>query len=164
MVLTQIDYFDVIEKTLTDNKHLKKVFNILFVFYLYEKAPKEFEDFQIVHSFIWEPSNKQIDWMQRDYEIIRNKVLKGDIISERDTDFLETVRHGGGYNKQNPSLSKSGAIAKHPRRDFAERRAFCIKQRAFDHIIASSLNLEVRSVKVHIGLFKKKITLILNEV
>lgn len=43
---------------------------------------------------------------------------------------------------------------KHPRRDFAERRAFCIKQRAFDHIIASSLNLEVRSVKGSIGLFK----------
>ena len=156
LVLTQIDYYDVIEQEhWMDNKHLKKIFNILFVLYLYEKAPKKFEDFQIVHSFIWEPSNKQIDWMQRDYEVIRNKILKGHIISERDTDFLGNCpRHGGGYNKHNPSLSKSGAIAKHPRRDFAERRAFCIKQRAFDHIIASSLNLEVRSVKGSIGLFK----------
>ena len=40
---------------------------------------------------------------------------------------------------------KSGAIAKHPRRDFAERRAFCIKQRAFDHIIFH--RSKIRSVK-----------------
>ena len=64
-------------------------------------------------------------------------------------------KHGGGYNKLNPSLSKGGAIAKHPNLNFAERRAFCIKQRAFDQIIADSLNVNLKNVGVSIGLCKK---------
>lgn len=157
LVLTQIDYKNVIENKLwTDNAHLKKINKILFIIYLYEKSPVKFEEFQIVHTFKWKPSKSHSKLIQRDYTIIRNKIIHGQIISERDTDFLGNCpRHGGGYNKLNPSLSKSGAIAKHPKLQFAERRAFCIKQRAFDHIIASSLNLEVRSIKGSIGLFKE---------
>jgi len=157
LVLTQIDYKNVIENQLwTDNAHLKKINKILFIIYLYEKSPVKFEEFQIVHTFKWEPSSEHFELLQRDYTIIRNKIIQGQIISERDTDFLGNCpRHGGGYNKLNPSLSKSGAIAKHPKLQFAERRAFCIKQRAFDQIIADSLNKPLKKIKGSIGLLKE---------
>ncbi len=156
LVLTQIDYKDVIEnKAWTDNSHLKKINKILFIIYLYEPKPVRFEDFKIIHTFIWEPSKKHSELLQRDYASIREKIIKGEILSEKHTDFLASCpRHGGGYNKSAPSLSKSGAIAKHPNLDFAERRAFCIKQRAFDRIIADSLNIKLRRYKGSIGLYK----------
>ena len=149
-----INYSDVIKNKLwTDNIHLKKINKILFIIYLYEKSPVKFEEFQIVHTFKWEPSKKYSDLIQRDYSIIRNKIIHGQIISERDTDFLGNCpKHGGGYNKLHPSLSKSGALAKHPKLQFAERRAFCIKQRAFDQIIADSLDRPLRREKGSIGL------------
>tara|TARA_B110000211_G_C14066539_1_gene547913 strand:+ start:127 stop:882 length:756 start_codon:yes stop_codon:yes gene_type:complete len=156
LVLTQIDYKDVIKNELwTDNSHLKKINKILFIIYLYEKKPVKFENFQIVHTFKWEPTKEHSKLIQRDYAIIRKKIIKGQVISERDTNFLGNCpRHDGGYNKLNPSLSKSGAIAKHPNLNFAERRAFCIKQRAFDQIIADSLNINLKNVGVSIGLYK----------
>ena len=156
LVLTQIDYKDVIKNDLwTDNSHLKKINKIIFIIYLYEKKPVKFENFQIVHTFKWEPTKEHSKLIQRDYAIIRNKIIKGQVISERDTDFLGNCpRHGGGYNKSNPSLSKGGAIAKHPNLNFAERRAFCIKQRAFDQIIADSLNMKLKDFGNSIGLYK----------
>ena len=157
LVLTQIDYKNVIENQLwTDNAHLKKINKILFIIYLYKKLPVKFEEFQIVHTFKWEPSSEHFELLQHDYTIIRNKIMQGQIISERDTNFLGNCpRHNGGYNKLNPSLSKSGAIAKHPKLQFAERRAFCIKQRAFDQIIADSLNKPLKKIKGSIGLLKE---------
>ncbi len=156
LVLTQIDYYDVCNNELwTDNSHLKKINKILFIIYLYEKKPVKFENFKIIHTFKWEPTKEHSKLIQRDYTIIREKIIKGEIISERDTNFLGNCpRHGGGYNKSNPSLSKSGAIAKHPKLNFAERRAFCIKQRAFDQIIADSLNVNLKDFGNSIGLYK----------
>jgi len=156
LVLSMIDYIDVIENELwTDNSHLKKINKILFVIYLYEKSPIKFEDFQIVHTFKWEPTKEHSELFQRDYSIIRDKIIKGQIISERHTDFLGNCpKHGGGYNKSNPSLSKRGALSKHPNLNFAEKRAFCIKQRAFDQIIADSLNTKLRHSNSSIGLYK----------
>jgi len=39
--------------------------------------------------------------------------------------------------------------------DFAERRAFCIKNRILDQLIADSLGLELRKIGASVGLFKK---------
>ena len=156
LVLSMINYEDVINNKLwTDNSHLKKINKILFIIYLYEKKPVKFENFQIVHTFKWEPTKEHSKLIQRDYSIMREKIIKGQVISERHTEFLANCpKHGGGYNKLNPALSKSGAIAKHPNMDYAERRAFCIKQRAFDQIIADSLNKELKKNGNSIGLHK----------
>ena len=158
LVLSMINYEELCNsENWTDNKHLyNKLNNILLVIYLYEKKPVEFENFKVVHSFIWSPSEEQINIIQHDYSIIRSKVLNGEIISERHTNFLGNCpKHAGGYNKANPSLSKPQSLDKrHPYLDFAERRAFCIKQRAFDQIIGDSLNTKLRHSGVSIGLYK----------
>ena len=52
---------------------IKKINKILFIIYLYEKSPVKFEEFQIVHTFKWEPSKSHSKLIQRDYTIIRNK-------------------------------------------------------------------------------------------
>jgi len=159
LVLSMINYEELCRyENWTDNIHLfNKLNNILLVIYLYEKKPVEFEDFKVIHSFVWSPTQKQKKIIQHDYNIIRNKVLNGEIISERHTNFLANCpKHAGGYNKANPSLSKPQSIDKrHPYLDFAERRAFCIKNRILDQLIADSLGLELRKIGASVGLFKK---------
>ena len=158
LVLSMINYEEICKyKNWVKNTHLfNKLNNVLLIIYLYEKKPVEFEDFKVIHSFVWSPSDEQKDIIQHDYSIIRNKVLNGEIISERHTNFVANCpKHGGGYNKADPQMSKRQALDKrHPHLEFAERRAFCIKNRILDKLIADSLGLNLRKIGASIGLFE----------
>ena len=159
LVLTMINYEELCYyENWTDNKHLfNKLNNILLIIYLYEKRPVQFEDFKVIHSFLWSPNEEQREIIQHDYTIIRNKVLNGEVIKERYTNFLANCpKHGGGFNKKNPSLSKRQSIDKrHPNLDFAERRAFCIKNKVLSQLIADSLGVQLRKIGPSVGLYKE---------
>lgn len=157
LVISQVNYHEIaLHKNWIYNPSLKKMFKMLIVLYFYENKPKKFEDFQIIHTFIWEPSDKEVDKIQNDYTIIRDKVLKGEANSEGDNEFFSTTtKHTGKYNKDNPSKSTKSSLSSHPYLEFAKKRGFCIKQKAFDRIIADSLKKNLKNVKNSLGLLKE---------
>ncbi len=80
----------------------------------------------------------------KDYKIIRDKIINGQINSERDNIFLGTCpKHAGGYKKNEISKSKPQSLRKHPTLGYAEKRGYCIKQREVDRLIGKHTDLEL---------------------
>ncbi len=143
-VIKMVDYFDVLEnKNWKDSKLVHKLHRVLFVLYVHDKE-KPATEWQIVSTFLWSPSEDQGRLIQKDYDIIRDKIIAGVKNREGDNEFLGTCpKHPGGYNKHDPLTSKPGALRPHPVMGMAEKRGFCIKQRSFDQLIAASLGHEL---------------------
>jgi len=139
-VIKMVDYFNINDnENWKDSKLIHKLSRVLFVLYVHDKE-KPATDWQVVSTFLWSPSEKEDALIQKDYDIIRNKIKAGERNSEGDNNFLGTCpKHQGGYNKLKPSESKSSAMRDHPVMVRAEKRGFCIKQRSFDQLIADSL-------------------------
>ena len=152
-VIKMVDYFNIHEnKNWKDSKLIHKLSRVLYVLYVHDKE-KPATEWQVVSTFLWSPSEKEDALIQRDYDIIRNKIKAGEVNSERDNDFLGTCsKHQGGYNKKNPSESKQSALRDHPVMGRAEKRGFCIKQRSFDQLIADSLGQELLRKGNSVGL------------
>ena len=157
ITLTQIDYNDVIEnEKWTDNSHLNKVKNILFIVYLFEKNVSTI-DRKIIYTFIWSPSELQSELIQKDYAQMRENIIKGKHLSGSDYSYMGNCpRHNSTHNKENPSLSKHGSIDnRHPFLDYAERRAFDLKPRIFTEIVSESLRVELIKKARSVGLVRE---------
>jgi len=152
-VIKMVDYFNIHEnKNWKDSKLIHKLSRVLYVLYVHDKG-KPATEWQVVSTFLWSPSEKEDALIQKDYDIIRNKIKAGEVNSERDNDFLGTCpKHQGGYNKKDPSESKQSALRDHPVMGRAEKRGFCIKQRSFDQLIADSLGQELLRKGNSVGL------------
>ena len=152
-VIKMVDYFDVLEnEDWKDSKLIHKLSRVLFVLYVHDRE-KPATEWQIVSTFLWSPSEEQDDLIQKDYDIIREKIKAGERNREGDNKFLGTCpKHQGGYNKLEPSESKPSAMRDHPVMGRAEKRGFCIKQRSFDQLIADSLGQELLRKGRSVGL------------
>jgi len=157
ITLTQIDYNDVIEnEKWINNSHLKKVNNILFIVYLYEKGISTI-DRRIIHTFTWNPNSIQSNLMQKDYSLMRKNIIAGNHLSGGDYSYMGNCpRHNSKHNKKKLPLSEEGSIDnRHPYLKYAERRAFDLKPRVFTEIVADSLNIIARKKGRSVGLFKE---------
>lgn len=157
ITLTQIDYNDTIKKeNWFDNSHLKKVNNILFIVYLYEKDISTI-DRKILHTFIWTPNDYQSKLMQHDYSSMRMNIIDGKHLSGGNHSFMGNCpRHNSKHNKKNLSLSEKGSIdERHPFLDYAERRAFELKSKVFTEIVAESLKVQIKRKGRSAGLKKE---------
>ncbi len=85
-------------------KDLKKINNTLIVWYLNLDSKDEEQPY--IWSHLWKPEDNLIwrEKMQRDYEIIKEKIEAGEKLSARDTDFLAACTHDrGGKEEHNRS-------------------------------------------------------------
>jgi DNA mismatch repair protein MutH len=143
-VIGMVDYNDVLKsESWHNNKRLSdKLGKVLFVFYLHDYS-RPAQKWKVVSVFLWTPSHEQDRMIQKDYEIIRSKVVSGERNREGDNTFLGTCpKHGGGYVKSNPCESEPGALCQHPRLKWAEKRGFCLRNSAVVMIVAEHLGVK----------------------
>jgi len=126
VVLSIINYSDTINQTweTTDLHH--KLDKILMMFYLYEKDINIY-DLEFILSELWEPLQKDLPFLKRDWEFIKSKIEAGKAheLSEGDTFFLGACTKGASRK----------SLVSQPNNDVpAMQRAFSLKRSYVDHI------------------------------
>ena len=96
LVLTKINYNDIVHEPFYDSHMWRKAKLILLIYYLYQKDVKKKYDYQIKHSKLYTPPEEDILIIRKDYEIIVEKVKSGRAheLSERDTMYLSACTKG----------------------------------------------------------------------
>ncbi|MCR1951226.1 MULTISPECIES: Sau3AI family type II restriction endonuclease [Clostridium] len=142
IVLSIIDYFKLNEETWQNNSIMKKCKELLLMFYMNEKyAKKEDLIFKIIS--LWSPSEKDLKIIERDWNIIADKVRNGRAheISEGDTMYLGACTKGSTAEKSKRRQPNSEIMA--------QQRAFSYKRQYVDYIIDELLERErLREVKL----------------
>jgi DNA mismatch repair protein MutH len=154
-VLKMVDYFDIYENPIwTDTKLQKKLKSILFVMYHHNEREHPGQ-WKIISTFIWELNPYYHKMIEADYNIIRENVINGVVLSEKQNTFLATCpKHGGGYNKKNPKLSIPSSLTSHPILNQAEKRGYCIKQAEFTRLICRETKRQLVAKGRTIGFYQ----------
>jgi DNA mismatch repair protein MutH len=132
LVLTMINYNDIVKETWRESKFLKKCSLMLLLFYLYQKEVAVFDRKFVLEPLLFSFPREDLVQIERDWEFIRNKVTEGKAheLSEGDTFYLGACRKGsGGPNEKLVSQPNSEIGAK--------SRAFSLKQSYMTQIISS---------------------------
>ena len=135
IVLSIIDYFKLNQETWENNSIMKKCKEILLMFYMNEKdAKKEDLIFRIIS--LWSPSEKDLKIIERDWNIIADKVKSGKAheISEGDTMYLGACTKGSTAEKSKRLQPNSDMLA--------QQRAFSYKRQYVNYIIDELLQRE----------------------
>lgn len=135
IVLSIIDYFKLNEESWENNSIMQKCKELLLMFYMNEKdIPKEELIFKIIS--LWSPSEKDIKIIEKDWNIIANKVKAGRAheISEGDTMYLGACTKGSTAEKSKRAQPNSEIMA--------QQRAFSYKRQYVDYIIDELLEKE----------------------
>jgi DNA mismatch repair protein MutH len=159
-VIKMVDYNEISKnKIWTQNKINTKLNRVLYVLYLHDNTVDAWE-WTVVKTFLWTPSLSEETKIQKDYDIMRTKVLAGEHLREGDHSFLATCpKHGGGYLKGSPLSSPRSSLAVHPTLGFAEKRGYCIKREAFIELIAKSIETPLVKIGKTIGIESTKLEL-----
>lgn len=90
LILTMIDYHQIVKETFEDSHFWNKSKLILLVYYLYQKEIKSNLDYKIGYSRLFTPPEQDIAIIKHDFEIISAKVRAGKAheLSEGDTMYL----------------------------------------------------------------------------
>lgn len=90
LILTMIDYFQVVNETFEESHLWNKSKLILLVYYLYQKEIKYNLDYRIRYSRLFTPPEQDIKIIKNDYEKIVEKIRAGKAheLSEGDTLYL----------------------------------------------------------------------------
>jgi len=112
--LSMIDYNEIINETWDNNSLFKKIKYILLMFYLYEEE-KEVEDYIFELIKIWSPSKADLLRIEKDWNIIKEKINRGEAhkLSEGDTMYLAASTKGGAKTK--PREQPNNIIKAKPR-------------------------------------------------
>ena len=120
LILTMIDYFQVVNEEF-ENSHLwKKCKLILLVYYLYQKEVKFNIDYRIGYVKLFSPPEQDVMIIKHDYELIVSKIREGKAheLSESDTLYLGAA----------PKAATSANRRKQPfSEELAKPRAFAFK-------------------------------------
>lgn len=130
LVLTKINYYEVVKEDFQNSHMWRKSRLILLVYYLYQKQIKNRYDYTIHFSKLYTPSREDIIIMQQDYLIISNKVKAGlaHELSESDTLYLGACTKG----------SSSKDLTNQPFSEIkAKPRAFSFKQSYMTYVLNS---------------------------
>ncbi|MCR5335016.1 MAG: hypothetical protein K6E42_00515 [Synergistes sp.] len=118
LILTMIDYFQVVNEDF-ENSHLwEKAHLILLVYYLYQKDIPYNLDYKIKFSRLFTPPAQDVKIIKHDYEIITEKIRAGKAheLSESDTLYLGAATKGATSSDRrrqpfNTELAKPRAFA-----------------------------------------------------
>jgi DNA mismatch repair endonuclease MutH len=129
IVLSIINYYDIVEQTFESSTFLKKNASILMIFYLHENEV-DVIDLTVKLVDEWSFPKTDLEIIQKDWEIIHEKVLDGRAheLSEGDTFYLGACTKGA--NAKSLRMQPFCPIP-------AMQRAFALKQGYVNHIIAT---------------------------
>lgn len=128
MIVTMIDYFEIVETDFYQNNLWKKCQLILIVFYLWEKEIQNRLDYMINYVNLFSPPKEDLKIMIDDYNFIKDKVTRGKAheLSEGDTNYL------GAATKAATSADRRGQ----PYSDIpAKPRAFSFKNSYMTYVL-----------------------------
>ena len=136
LVCTMIDYFELVNTKFEDSHLLAKCKLMLLLFYLHESGTP-IQDYEFLFRILWQIPAKDLMLIRNDYNIIAEKVRKGEahLLSEGDTMYLGACRKG----------QKGDSPQKQPFSDVkANKRAFSLKpaymRYILSHVIESGNN------------------------
>lgn len=130
LVLTMINYMNLIEERWDTSSLMEKCRMMLILFYLYEKGVAVFDRRFVLHPLLFEFPVEDLAIIKRDWETIRRKIEDGKAheLSEGDTYYLGACRKGSGGDNE--------ALKKQPFSDvLAKSRAFSLKPSYVNRII-----------------------------
>ena len=128
LILTMIDYFQVVNEPFEKSHFWNKSKLILLVYYLYMKEIKYNLDYKIGYSRLFTPPEQDIKIIQHDYELIVSKIRAGRAheLSEGDTLYLGAA----------PKAATSKDRRKQPYSDIpAKPRAFAFKSSYMTYVL-----------------------------
>lgn len=128
LILTMIDYFDVVNEEFEQSHLWKKSKLILLVYYLYSKEIQSNLDYQIGYSRLFTPPEQDIKIIKHDYEVIVSKIREGKAheLSEGDTLYLGAA----------PKAATSKNRRKQPfSNELAKPRAFAFKSSYMTYVL-----------------------------
>ncbi len=128
LILTMIDYFNVVNETFEDSHFWKKSKLILLIYYLYTKDTKYNLDYKIRYSKLFTPPEQDVRIIKHDYYFIIGKIKEGKAheLSEGDTLYL------GAASKASTSKDRR----KQPfSNELAKPRAFAFKTSYMTYVL-----------------------------
>lgn len=128
LILTMIDYYQVVNESFEKSHMWNKSRLILLVYYLYRKEIQYNLDYKIGYSRLFTPPEQDIKIIKHDYEVIVSKIRAGKAheLSEGDTLYLGAA----------PKASTSKDRRKQPYSDeLAKPRAFAFKNSYMTYVL-----------------------------
>lgn len=133
LVLTMINYEQIVFETWESNSFLNKCKKMLIMFYLYSKEVPVIDRKFVLTPLMYEIPVEDIEVIRGDWEKIRGKVLAGKAheLSEGDTFYLGACRKGAGGEKEKPRNQPFSTIK-------APARAFSLKQGYLNQLVSTN--------------------------
>ena len=128
LILTMIDYYQVVNETFEESHLWNKSKLILLVYYLYMKEIKYNLDYKIGYSRLFTPPEQDVKIIRHDYNIIVSKIKAGKAheLSEGDTLYLGAA----------PKAATSKNRRKQPfSEELAKPRAFAFKSSYMTYVL-----------------------------
>ena len=128
LILTMIDYFQVVNETFEESHFWNKSKLILLVYYLYNKDIPYNLDYKIGYARLFTPPEQDVKIIQQDYYIIVSKIKAGKAheLSEGDTLYLGAA----------PKAATSKNRRKQPfSEELAKPRAFAFKSSYMTYVL-----------------------------
>lgn len=133
LVLTMINYEQIVFETWESNSFLNKCKKMLIMFYMYSKEVPVIERKFVLRPLMYEIPAEDLEVIRADWEKIRGKVLEGKAheLSEGDTFYLGACRKGAGGEKEKPRRQPFSTIK-------APARAFSLKQGYLNQLVSAN--------------------------
>jgi len=95
LVCDMIDYETLVNETFETSLFYIKCHIMLLIFYLYEKGVSKW-DLRYIFTVIWKLPEKDLLIIKHDFEVIVDKIKRGEahLLSEGDTEYLAACRKG----------------------------------------------------------------------
>ncbi|MCM1522245.1 MAG: hypothetical protein NC039_06295 [Muribaculaceae bacterium] len=128
LVCTMIDYCEIVKTSFEDSHSISKCQLMLLLFYLHVRGQAIY-DYEFLFRILWRLPEKDLAIIKKDYEVIANKVRRGEahLISEGDTMYLGACRKGQKGDAPQPQPNS---------KDKAYRRAFSLKPAYMRYILS----------------------------
>ena len=128
LILTMIDYFEVVDEDFETSHLWNKARLILLVYYLYKKEISYNLDYEIKYSKLFTPPEQDVKIIKHDYEIIVEKIRKGKAheLSEGDTLYL-----GAATKASSSKITRAQPYSSEP----AKPRAFSFKTTYMTYVL-----------------------------
>lgn len=137
LVLTMINYYNLVDESWETSSFLKKCRLMLILFYLYEKNLPAPQRKFVLDPILWSFPEVDLEIIRKDWDKIQQKIMDGAAheLSEGDTFYLAACRKGsGGVSEKLRSQPFSHELAK--------SRAFSLKPSYVNTIINSTWDEE----------------------
>jgi len=136
LVCNIINYFELVKEDFNHSHFYLKCQLMLILFYLHQSNCDKL-DLEFLFTVLWKLPKKDLLIIRQDYNVIRDKVMRGDahLLSEGDTEYLGACRKG---QKGEPPVSQPYSDNLAPKRAFSLKPAYM--RTILDYIRVSGQN------------------------